>query len=116
MGIDEGAKLVLDGRNHVVEGYENGFYLGPTIFDHVKPGMSIGDTEIFGPVLAIKRVKDFEEGLAIMNANPFASGICNLFDIKRNLSAVSFYNMNYHFTRTSIILYLVFHANNYILV
>ncbi len=74
MGIDEGAKLVLDGRNYVVEGYENGFYLGPTIFDHVKPGMSVGDTEIFGPVLAIKRVKDFEEGLAIMNANPFANG------------------------------------------
>ena len=61
-------------RGHVVPGYENGFYLGPTLFDHVTPGMSIGDREIFGPVLCIKRVKDFEEGLAVMNANEFANG------------------------------------------
>jgi malonate-semialdehyde dehydrogenase (acetylating)/methylmalonate-semialdehyde dehydrogenase len=73
-GIEEGAELVLDGRDIVVHGYENGFYLGPTIFDHVKPGMTVGEKEIFGPVLCIKRVKDFEEGLAVMNANPFANG------------------------------------------
>jgi malonate-semialdehyde dehydrogenase (acetylating) / methylmalonate-semialdehyde dehydrogenase len=73
-GVEEGAKLVLDGRNHCVKGYENGFYLGPTLFDHVKPGMTIGDREIFGPVLCIKRVKDFEEGLALMNGNEFANG------------------------------------------
>jgi malonate-semialdehyde dehydrogenase (acetylating)/methylmalonate-semialdehyde dehydrogenase len=73
-GIAAGAKLMLDGRNVVVPGYENGCYIGPTVFDHVKPGMDIGDTEIFGPVLCIKRVKDFEEGLAIMNTNPFANG------------------------------------------
>ncbi|MDR0710293.1 MAG: CoA-acylating methylmalonate-semialdehyde dehydrogenase [Spirochaetaceae bacterium] len=73
-GIDEGAKLLLDGRKHRVPGYENGFYIGPTILDHVKPGMTIGDSEVFGPVLCIKRVKDFREGLAIMNANPFANG------------------------------------------
>jgi malonate-semialdehyde dehydrogenase (acetylating)/methylmalonate-semialdehyde dehydrogenase len=73
-GIDEGAKLVLDGRNVKVPGYENGFYIGPTIFDRVKPGMTVGDSEVFGPVLCIKRVKDFAEGLAIMNANPFANG------------------------------------------
>ena len=73
-GLDEGADLVLDGRNVVVPGYENGFYLGPTILDHVKPGMTVGDREIFGPVLCIKRVKTFEEGLAVMNANPFANG------------------------------------------
>ncbi len=73
-GLDEGAELVLDGRNVVVPGYENGFYLGPTILDHVKPGMTVGDREIFGPVLCIKRVKTFEEGLAVMNANPFANG------------------------------------------
>ena len=73
-GIDEGAKLVLDGRNCVVEGYENGFYLGPTIFDYVTPEMSIGNEEIFGPVLCIKRVKTFEEGLELMNSNPFANG------------------------------------------
>ena len=73
-GLDEGAELVLDGRNVVVPGYENVFYLGPTILDHVKPGMTVGDREIFGPVLCIKRVKTFEEGLAVMNANPFANG------------------------------------------
>ncbi|MCL2011024.1 MAG: CoA-acylating methylmalonate-semialdehyde dehydrogenase [Synergistaceae bacterium] len=73
-GEAEGAKIVLDGRNVTVPGYEGGFYLGPTIMDHVKPGMTVGDTEIFGPVLGIKRVADFEEGLALMNSNPFANG------------------------------------------
>jgi malonate-semialdehyde dehydrogenase (acetylating) / methylmalonate-semialdehyde dehydrogenase len=73
-GVEEGAKLVLDGRGVSVKGYEKGFYLGPTLFDHVKPGMSIGDEEVFGPVLCIKRVKDFEEGLALMNGNEFANG------------------------------------------
>jgi malonate-semialdehyde dehydrogenase (acetylating) / methylmalonate-semialdehyde dehydrogenase len=73
-GIDEGAKLVLDGRNVCVKGFEKGFYVGPTLFDNVKPGMTIGDREIFGPVLAIKRVKDFEEGLALMNASEFGNG------------------------------------------
>jgi malonate-semialdehyde dehydrogenase (acetylating)/methylmalonate-semialdehyde dehydrogenase len=73
-GIDEGAKVVLDGRNIRVPGYEGGFYIGPTILDHVKPGMTVGDNEVFGPVLCIKRVKDFAEGLKLMNANPFANG------------------------------------------
>jgi malonate-semialdehyde dehydrogenase (acetylating)/methylmalonate-semialdehyde dehydrogenase len=73
-GIGEGAKLVLDGRNCKVAGYEGGFYIGPTILDHVKPGMTVGDSEVFGPVLCIKRVRDFAEGLALMNANPFANG------------------------------------------
>ncbi len=73
-GIDEGAELVLDGRDVVVPGFEDGFFVGPTIFDHVKPGMSIGDCEIFGPVTTVKRVKTFEEGLAVMNANRFANG------------------------------------------
>jgi malonate-semialdehyde dehydrogenase (acetylating)/methylmalonate-semialdehyde dehydrogenase len=73
-GIDEGAKVVLDGRNIKVPGYEGGFYIGPTILDHVKPGMTVGDSEVFGPVLCIKRVKDFAEGIKLMNANPFANG------------------------------------------
>ncbi len=73
-GVEEGAVLALDGRGACVEGYENGFYLGPSLFDHVKPGMPVGDQEIFGPVVCIKRVKDFEEGLALMNANEFANG------------------------------------------
>lgn len=73
-GLKEGAKLVLDGRDCKVPGYENGFYVGHTIFDHVTPEMSIGDREVFGPVLCIKRVKNFDEGLALMNANQFANG------------------------------------------
>ena len=73
-GIEEGAEIILDGRNVQVTGFENGFYLGPTIFDHVGPEMRIGNEEIFGPVLCIKRVKDFEEGLSLMNESPFGNG------------------------------------------
>lgn len=73
-GIDEGAELVLDGRDVTVEGFENGFYIGATIFDKVTSEMSIGDKEVFGPVLCIKRVKNFEEGLEVMNKNEFANG------------------------------------------
>jgi len=73
-GVKEGAELVLDGRNCVVEGYENGYYVGPTVFDHVTEDMTIGRDEVFGPVLCIKRCKDFKEGLEIMNANPYANG------------------------------------------
>ena len=73
-GIEEGAQLVLDGRNVKVEGYEDGYYIGHTIFDYVTEDMSIGNREVFGPVLCIKRVKSFEEGLALMNRNPFANG------------------------------------------
>lgn len=73
-GVEEGAELVLDGRGLSVEGYENGFYLGPTIFDKVTEDMEIGREEIFGPVLCIKRVKNFEEGLQVMNNSRFANG------------------------------------------
>lgn len=73
-GVQEGARLVLDGRHVTVKGYEKGFYLGPTIFDHVMPGMTVGDREIFGPVVCVKRVKDFEEGLQLMNRSCFANG------------------------------------------
>jgi len=73
-GVEEGATLVLDGRDVVVEGSEQGYYVGPTILDHVKPGMSCGDDEIFGPVISVKRVKSFEEGIELMNANRFANG------------------------------------------
>jgi malonate-semialdehyde dehydrogenase (acetylating)/methylmalonate-semialdehyde dehydrogenase len=73
-GISEGAKLVLDGRDIIVKGYENGFYVGPTIFDHVSGDMEIGSKEIFGPVLSVIRVNDFEEGLQVMNRSEFANG------------------------------------------
>jgi malonate-semialdehyde dehydrogenase (acetylating)/methylmalonate-semialdehyde dehydrogenase len=73
-GIEEGAELILDGRDAVVPGYEGGFFMGPTVFDNVTPEMRVGIDEIFGPVLAIKRVKDFEEGIAEMNSSEFGNG------------------------------------------
>jgi len=73
-GVREGAKLLLDGRGRCVKGYEKGFYLGPTLFDHVTPEMTVGNREIFGPVLCVKRVKNFEEGVALMNASEFGNG------------------------------------------
>ena len=73
-GIEEGAELVLDGRNVTVPGYEKGFYVGATVLDHVTPEMTVGTREIFGPVVCIKRVKNFEEGITLMNASPFANG------------------------------------------
>ena len=73
-GVKEGAKLVLDGRDVKVDGFEGGYFVGPTVFDYVTPEMSIGTDEIFAPVLCIKRVKDFKEGLEVMNANPYANG------------------------------------------
>ncbi|NLP49090.1 MAG: CoA-acylating methylmalonate-semialdehyde dehydrogenase [Clostridiales bacterium] len=73
-GLEQGAKLVLDGRGVKVDGHEDGFYVGPTIFDHVTAEMSIGQEEIFGPVLCIKRVKTFEEGLELMNQSEFGNG------------------------------------------
>ena len=72
--IEEGAVPVLDGRGITVEGYEDGFYVGPTVFDHVTPGMSCGDQEVFGPVLYIKRVSSFDEGVELINSSEFANG------------------------------------------
>ncbi|MDR2443438.1 MAG: CoA-acylating methylmalonate-semialdehyde dehydrogenase [Deltaproteobacteria bacterium] len=73
-GVEEGAELVLDGRGCKPKGFEEGYFVGPTILDKVMPGMTVGDQEIFGPVVCVKRCKDFSQGLAIMNANPFANG------------------------------------------
>ncbi len=75
-GVEEGADLVLDGRSCLVPGYEKGFFVGPTIFDNVTEDMAIGRDEIFGPVLSIKRVQDFEEGITLMNESRFANGSC----------------------------------------
>ena len=75
-GVEEGADLVLDGRNTVVPGFEKGFFVGPTIFDNVTKDMTVGREEIFGPVLTIKRVNDFEEGITLMNESRFANGSC----------------------------------------
>lgn len=74
-GISEGAELIVDGRNpEVPAGCEEGYFIGPTIFDHVTEEMSVGREEIFGPVLCIKRVPDFETGIELMNASRFANG------------------------------------------
>lgn len=74
-GVEEGADLIVDGRNpKVPAGCENGYFIAPTIFDKVTEDMSIGREEIFGPVLCIKRVDSFEEGLNIMNNSRFANG------------------------------------------
>jgi malonate-semialdehyde dehydrogenase (acetylating)/methylmalonate-semialdehyde dehydrogenase len=75
-GVAEGAELLLDGRGLVVPGYEGGFFVGPTIFDHVTEEMACGREEVFGPVTFIKRIDDFEEGLAIANNSRFANGSC----------------------------------------
>ncbi|OGA38359.1 MAG: methylmalonate-semialdehyde dehydrogenase (acylating) [Betaproteobacteria bacterium RIFCSPLOWO2_12_FULL_62_13] len=73
-GIKEGAKLVLDGRPRKVPGYEGGFFLGTTLFDHVTPEMKIYQDEIFGPVLAVLRAKTLEDGITLVNGNPYANG------------------------------------------
>ncbi|HXD94400.1 MAG TPA: CoA-acylating methylmalonate-semialdehyde dehydrogenase [Bacteroidia bacterium] len=69
----QGAKILVDGRNCVVKGKENGFYVGPTVIDYVTPDMSVAREEIFGPVISIMRAKDIDEALAIENANPYGN-------------------------------------------
>ncbi len=69
----QGAKILVDGRNCVVKGKEDGFYVGPTVIDFVTPGMSVAKEEIFGPVISIIRAKDVDEALAIENANPYGN-------------------------------------------
>ncbi|HSD52946.1 MAG TPA: CoA-acylating methylmalonate-semialdehyde dehydrogenase [Burkholderiales bacterium] len=75
LGIKEGAKLVADGRGLVVKGHEDGFFLGTTLFDDVKPGMKIYQDEIFGPVLIVLRVPTLEDAIAMVNANRYANGV-----------------------------------------
>jgi malonate-semialdehyde dehydrogenase (acetylating)/methylmalonate-semialdehyde dehydrogenase len=72
-GASEGARLVLDGRGLTVRGRENGFFLGPTVFDGVAPTMAIGREEIFGPVASITPVQSLEEAIAVMHAHPNAN-------------------------------------------
>jgi malonate-semialdehyde dehydrogenase (acetylating)/methylmalonate-semialdehyde dehydrogenase len=69
----QGATILVDGRNTVVKGKENGFYVGPTVIDHVTPDMSVAREEIFGPVISIMRAKDIDAALAIENANPYGN-------------------------------------------
>ena len=74
-GVSEGASLIVDGRNTSVDGHENGFFIGGCLFDHVTPDMTIYKEEIFGPVLSIVRVDDFESALKLINAHEFGNGV-----------------------------------------
>ena len=74
-GVREGAKLVVDGRGLEVPGHEGGFFLGGTLFDQVRPDMTLYKEEIFGPVLCCVRVADLGQAIALVNAHPFANGV-----------------------------------------
>ena len=74
IGVEEGAKLLVDGRDLKLQGFENGYYIGGCLFDQVKKDMRIYKEEIFGPVLSVVRAKDFEEALALVNDHEFGNG------------------------------------------
>ncbi|MGF1760862.1 CoA-acylating methylmalonate-semialdehyde dehydrogenase [Photobacterium sagamiensis] len=73
-GVGEGAELVVDGRNFTVEGHENGFFVGGSLFDKVTPDMTIYQEEIFGPVLAVVRVPDYQTGVDLINQHQYGNG------------------------------------------
>ena len=74
-GVDEGAELVVDGRGFKLQGYENGFFIGPSLFDNVKPGMKTYNEEIFGPVLQIVRADTFEEAVELPSTHQYGNGV-----------------------------------------
>jgi malonate-semialdehyde dehydrogenase (acetylating)/methylmalonate-semialdehyde dehydrogenase len=74
-GVAQGAELAVDGRQHQVGGDPNGFWLGPSVLDHVTPQMSCYTDEIFGPVLSVVRVPDHDAALDLVNANPYGNGV-----------------------------------------
>jgi malonate-semialdehyde dehydrogenase (acetylating)/methylmalonate-semialdehyde dehydrogenase len=74
-GVEEGARLVVDGRGVKVPGHESGFFLGGCLFDGVKPDMTIYKEEIFGPVLAVVRVADFESAVDLVNQHEYGNGV-----------------------------------------
>jgi malonate-semialdehyde dehydrogenase (acetylating)/methylmalonate-semialdehyde dehydrogenase len=73
-GVEQGATLVVDGRDFVCKNHEQGYFVGPTLFDQVKAGMRIYDEEIFGPVLCVVRVGSYEEGLTLINRHEYGNG------------------------------------------
>ena len=75
IGEKEGAKLIVDGRNFKIQGYENGYYIGGCLFDHVTKNMRIYKEEIFGPVLSVVRAKDFDEAIKLVNDHEFGNGV-----------------------------------------
>ena len=75
MGVDEGADLVVDGRGHSLQGHENGFFIGPTLFDNVKPEMQSYQEEIFGPVLQVVRAENLEEAASLPSHHQYGNGV-----------------------------------------
>jgi malonate-semialdehyde dehydrogenase (acetylating) / methylmalonate-semialdehyde dehydrogenase len=75
MGVKEGAELAVDGRGFRLQGYENGFFLGPSLFDRVRPDMKTYRDEIFGPVLQIARAKDFDEAISLPTKHQYGNGV-----------------------------------------
>ena len=75
IGVDEGAELAVDGRDFKLQGYEDGFFIGPTLFDRVTPQMRTYQEEIFGPVLQIVRAESFEEALALPSRHQYGNGV-----------------------------------------
>ena len=75
LGVKEGAKLLVDGRGLSLQGYENGFFIGGSLFDHVTPEMRIYQDEIFGPVLSVVRAKDLGQAVELINAHRFGNGV-----------------------------------------
>jgi len=75
LGVHEGAELVVDGRDFKLQGYEKGFFIGPTLFDHVTPVMKTYQDEIFGPVLQIVRAETFEEAIALPSKHQYGNGV-----------------------------------------
>ncbi len=73
-GAGEGAELLVDGRGLEVAGHEGGHFLGPTLFDRVRPGMAVYDEEIFGPVLVVVRTESYDEALTLVNESPYGNG------------------------------------------
>jgi len=73
-GVEEGAELVVDGRGVQLQGYENGYYIGGTLFDRVEPGMQIYEQEIFGPVLCLSRAPDYESAVKMINDHEYGNG------------------------------------------
>jgi len=74
-GVDQGAKLLVDGRSLKVPGHENGFFIGGSLFDQVTPEMDIYKEEIFGPVLSTVRTENYEEAIKLVNENPYGNGV-----------------------------------------
>jgi malonate-semialdehyde dehydrogenase (acetylating)/methylmalonate-semialdehyde dehydrogenase len=75
LGVDEGAELVVDGRGFALQGYEKGFFIGPSLFDQVKPTMRTYQEEIFGPVLQIVRAESFEEAVRLPSEHQYGNGV-----------------------------------------